>query len=53
MFTGIVSAVGRIERITPLDAQNAEAGLRLYVQAGGLPLTQTKLVTLSRCKALA
>ena len=43
MFTGIVSAVGRIDRITPLDAQNAEAGLRLYVQAGGLPLTQTKL----------
>lgn len=37
MFTGIVTAVGTITSITPLSAQ-ADAGLRLTVDAGGLPL---------------
>jgi riboflavin synthase len=33
MFTGIVAAVGTIKSVTPL-----EAGVRLYIDAGGLPL---------------
>lgn len=43
MFTGIVSAIGRIESIQPLEENNSDAGVRLRVHAGGLPLTQTKL----------
>lgn len=43
MFTGIVSAVGRITKVQPLDVNDAESGLRLHVEAGGLPLEQTKL----------
>ena len=40
MFTGIVAAVGRIERIEPLAAQDAEkAGVRLTIDAGGLDLS--------------
>lgn len=37
MFTGIVAAVGTITSITPLGNQ-ANAGIRLSVDAGGLPL---------------
>jgi len=37
MFTGIVAAVGRISAITPLGA-GSDAGVRLTVHAGGLPL---------------
>jgi riboflavin synthase len=37
MFTGIVAAVGAIESITPLGVQ-ADAGVRLQINAGGLPL---------------
>jgi riboflavin synthase len=37
MFTGIVAAVGRISAITPLGA-GPDAGVRLTVHAGGLPL---------------
>ncbi len=36
MFTGIVSAVGRIERIEPLGA---DAGVRLTIDAGALDLS--------------
>ena len=36
MFTGIVAAVGRIERVEPLGQ---EAGVRLTVDAGGLDLS--------------
>jgi len=36
MFTGIVSAVGRIERIDPLGA---DAGVRLTIDAGALDLS--------------
>lgn len=36
MFTGIVAAVGRIERVEPLGH---EAGVRLTVDAGGLDLS--------------
>ena len=43
MFTGIVAAVGRIETVTPLGAQNADnaenTGVRLHVVAGGLDLS--------------
>jgi riboflavin synthase len=38
MFTGIVAAVGTITSITSLGNQ-ADAGVRLTVDAGGLPLT--------------
>ncbi len=37
MFTGIVAAIGRIASITPL-ANDSNAGVRLNVAAGGLPL---------------
>jgi riboflavin synthase len=37
MFTGIVAAVGKITTLTPLGNQ-ANAGLRLHVDAGGLPM---------------
>ncbi len=37
MFTGIVAAVGRVNAITPLGA-GPDAGVRLTVHAGGLPL---------------
>lgn len=37
MFTGIVAAVGRISEIHPLG-NGPDAGLRLTVHAGGLPL---------------
>ncbi|MFM7524380.1 MAG: riboflavin synthase [Betaproteobacteria bacterium] len=37
MFTGIIAAIGRINSITPL-VDSADAGVRLNVHAGGLPL---------------
>lgn len=37
MFTGIVAAVGRINSVSPLGTQD-DAGVRLTVNAGGLPL---------------
>ncbi|MFZ9238509.1 MAG: riboflavin synthase [Burkholderiaceae bacterium] len=37
MFTGIIAAIGRINTITPL-AHSPDAGVRLTVHAGGLPL---------------
>ena len=42
MFTGIVAAVGKITSVTPL-AGGASAGVRLQVEAGGLPLADVAL----------
>ncbi|OWW22474.1 riboflavin synthase [Noviherbaspirillum denitrificans] len=42
MFTGIVAAVGKITSITPLGTQ-ADAGVRLTVDAGGLPMADVAL----------
>jgi riboflavin synthase len=42
MFTGIVAAVGKIISISPLGA-GADAGVRLEVAAGGLPLADVAL----------
>jgi riboflavin synthase len=42
MFTGIVAAVGKITSITPQGPQ-ADAGVRLTLDAGGLPLTDVAL----------
>ncbi len=42
MFTGIVAAIGRIETVTPLAA-DAQAGVRLSIHAGGLPLADVAL----------
>lgn len=42
MFTGIVAAVGRITQVSPLGDQ-AESGVRLMIDAGGLPLTSSRL----------
>jgi riboflavin synthase len=42
MFTGIVAAVGSIQTLTPLGA-NADAGMRLAIDAGGLPLADVAL----------
>ncbi|SAL45046.1 riboflavin synthase subunit alpha [Caballeronia choica] len=42
MFTGIVAAVGRIEKVTPLGSE-PEAGVRLTVAAGALDLADVEL----------
>lgn len=42
MFTGIVAAVGKITSITPLGSQ-ADAGVRLSIDAGGLPMADVAL----------
>lgn len=42
MFTGIVAAVGKITSITPLGS-GPDAGVRLEVHAGGLPLADVAL----------
>lgn len=42
MFTGIVAAVGRITSIVPLG-EASNAGVRLSVDAGGLPLDDVAL----------
>ncbi len=42
MFTGIVAAVGRITSITPLGS-TPDAGVRLTIDAGGLPLEDVAL----------
>ncbi len=45
MFTGIVAAIGRIETVSPLGAtpDAADAGVRLSIDAGGLPLADVAL----------
>ncbi|MGB6007108.1 riboflavin synthase [Castellaniella sp.] len=42
MFTGIVAAVGRITEVRSLGDQE-DAGVRLLIDAGGLPLQATRL----------
>ncbi|HZW20608.1 riboflavin synthase [Noviherbaspirillum sp.] len=42
MFTGIVAAIGTITSITPLGNE-ADAGVRLTVDAGGLPMADVAL----------
>jgi riboflavin synthase len=42
MFTGIVAAVGSIQSVTPL-ADGLDAGVRLAIDAGGLPLADVAL----------
>lgn len=42
MFTGIVAAVGSIKSVTPLAGGN-DAGVRLAIDAGGLPLADVAL----------
>lgn len=42
MFTGIVAAVGKIKTVTPLEG-GADAGVRLEVDAGGLPMEDVGL----------
>ena len=42
MFTGIVAAVGKIESVKPLEG-GSFAGVRLNVNAGGLPLADVAL----------
>jgi riboflavin synthase len=42
MFTGIVAAVGKISSITPLGSE-PDAGVRLTVDAGGLPMADVGL----------
>jgi riboflavin synthase len=42
MFTGIVAAVGTIEQVKPL-AGGLDAGVRLEIDAGGLPLEDVAL----------
>lgn len=42
MFTGIVAALGRIQSVTPL-ADSPDAGVRLQIDAGGLPMADVAL----------
>jgi riboflavin synthase len=42
MFTGIVAAIGKIETVTPLEG-GQDAGVRLDIDAGGLPLADVAL----------
>lgn len=42
MFTGIVAAIGKITTITPLGEQ-ADSGVRLSIDAGGLPMADVAL----------
>jgi riboflavin synthase len=42
MFTGIVAAVGKISSVTPLEG-GLDAGVRLSIDAGGLPLDDVAL----------
>ncbi len=42
MFTGIVAAIGKITSVKPLR-ESADAGVRLVVDAGGLPLANVAL----------
>lgn len=42
MFTGIVAAVGKIESVKPLEG-GSFAGVRLDINAGGLPLADVNL----------
>jgi riboflavin synthase len=42
MFTGIVAAVGSIQTLTPLGSA-ADAGVRLLIAAGGLPLSDVAI----------
>jgi riboflavin synthase len=42
MFTGIVAAVGRIIEVKPLGDE-PDAGVRLQIASGGLPLDRTRL----------
>lgn len=43
VFTGIVAAVGRITKVTPLLQGQEDAGVRLEIDAGGLPLGEARL----------
>ncbi len=43
MFTGIVAAVGRIVKVSPLKDGQQDAGVQLSIQAPSFPLTGTKL----------
>ena len=42
MFTGIVAAIGKIETVQALDG-GLDAGVRLNIHAGGLPLADVAL----------
>jgi riboflavin synthase len=42
MFTGIVAAVGKIKSVKPLDG-GLDAGVRLDIDAGGMPLADVAL----------
>lgn len=43
MFTGIVAAVGRIERIDPIVPSDPQAGVRLTIDAGQLDLSDVAI----------
>lgn len=43
MFTGIVAAVGTINRVVPLKSGAQDAGVRLDIHAGDLSLAATRL----------
>lgn len=43
MFTGIVTAIGRITKVVPLAQGNQDAGVRLFIEAPGFLRPENKL----------
>jgi len=43
MFTGIITAIGQIVRVDPLEPGSDEAGLRLKIHAAGMDLASVRL----------
>lgn len=44
MFTGIISAIGKIKTVTPLgDEQDKQSGVRLHIEANGFDMSRVKL----------
>lgn len=43
MFTGIVTAIGRITQVSPLTGTGADAGARLFIEAPGFLRSDNKL----------
>lgn len=43
MFTGIVTAIGRITQVSPLAGTGADAGVRLFIEAPGFLRPDNKL----------
>jgi riboflavin synthase len=43
MFTGIVAAMGQLKEVTPIQPDQADSGVRLLIDVGGLDMTDVKI----------